>query len=340
MFRSILDFVKFIYILHSSLRLAYYLAYAKLKFVSYLFWNIKIWPRHSFLTDAFVPMKSDLDLTAYVSDFKSLKSYLKFYNLYKKFFPLIGELNIYTDECIRFIKKNCVNGYELERDPLLIRRFSLDLNSNKYFSREKAISYLLLALINDLHKIKRNPASRIKKWKYHFDHVNSSLSRHKINIKPLALNENSLIFSIITAIVNLTDPSSTKQAELLRSKIRIYLEFLPQANNTPNFIDFISPIIIDENADILCCFIEYLSIAVVALPTISESQFKIMTSQIDWVALRFLKQSYCEKDIKNAISTLENFTKIINQLNQKSEFEVAEILSKISAASEILNKRL
>lgn len=323
--------MKFINILHPLIRLAYLAAYAKLKFVSQIVWGIEIWPRHSFLTNAFIPLKSDLDLSAYVSNLDSLNSYLRYYRGYKKLLPFIGELNVYTPDTIDFIKSKDVNGFELERDPILVSRFNIDLSNKKYFSRGKAVSYLLMALVNDLHKLKADPKARLKKWNYHFAHVNSALLKHEISAKMVVLDEATLIFSIITAIVNLGSPASTKQAELLRTKIRFFLELLPQAESTPNFIDIVSPFIVDENADVYGYFVEYLATAGVALPVMSQFQFEIMSEQIKWVAFRYLKQSFSEAEIKIATKRIGELMTLVGSAQQ--------LLADLTLVSGLISKR-
>ena len=58
---SIVVFVKPKDIIHAILKIPYILAYAKVKFFSRVLWGIKVWPRHSYLTEAFIPFKSDLE---------------------------------------------------------------------------------------------------------------------------------------------------------------------------------------------------------------------------------------------------------------------------------------
>lgn len=312
------------------IRLAYLAVYAKLKFVSRVVWGIEIWPRHSFLTKAFIPLKSDLDLSAYVSNLDSLSSYLRYYRSCKKLFPFIGELNVYTPDSISFIKSKDVNGFELERDPILVSRFNIDLSNNRYFSREKAVSYLLMALVNDLHKLKADPNARLKKWNYHFDHVNTTLMERQISAKRAVLDEATLIFSIITTIVNLGNPASVKQAELLRAKIRLFLEFLPQAESTPNFIDVVSPIVTEENADVCGYFVEYLATTGAALPAMSPFHLGVMSEQIRWVAFRYLKQSFAEAEIKTAIKRISELKALV---------AAQELIADLSLVSQLISKR-
>lgn len=332
--------MKFINILHPLIRLAYIAAYAKLKFVSQIVWGIEIWPRHSFLTNAFIPLKSDLDLSAYVSNLDALNSYLLYYRGYKKLLPFIGELNVYTPDLINFIKNKDVNGFELERDPILVNRFRIELNNKKYFSREKAVSYLLMALVNDLHKLKTDPKARLKKWNYHFEHVNTTLLKHEIPARTAVLDEATLVFSIITTIVNLGNPTSIKQAELLRAKIRLFLELLPQAENTPNFIDIVSPIITNENADVYGYFVEYLATTGVPLPQLSQLQFEIMSEHIKWVAFRFLRQSFAEPEIKIALKRISELTGLAEQYQKTTSSLIAQdLVAYLSLVSELILKR-
>lgn len=329
--------MKLINVLHPLLRLPYILVFAKLKLVSQLIWGIELWPRHSYLTSAFIPTKSDLDLTAYVSNLDSLNSYLKYYSFMRKLVPFLGELSVYTEESVNYIKTHQTNGFELERDPILLSRFKIELNQ-KYFTREKAVSYLLMALINDLHKIVKNSDARIKKWKYHFAHVNTAFAEKGITAPRLEINESTLVFSVLTAVVNLSDVSSAEEAQGLRAKLKLFMEMTPKAEITLNFIDLVKPLMVQENTELFTYFIEYTSGIEGFVPKLTEPQFEISASQIDWVILRLLKQNFNSEIAAQSVKKLNSFKLFIDALSQKNpNLKTEESLSKINSALLIFN---
>lgn len=322
------------------LKLVYTITYGKLKIISYLFWGIEVWPRHSYLTSAFIPIKSDLDLSAYVYNLKRLGSYLKFYSLIRKLFPFVGELNIYTPESILYLKENTANGFELERDPFLLRKFNLDINNAKYYSKEMAISYLLMSLFNDFHKLVNNPSLRIKKWQYHIDHVNRAFAKYNISKINLEVNERALLYSILTAITNLSNVKSMEQAQILRAKLRIFSGFLPKSNEVLNFTDYVLPLLKQELSEVYCYFVEYLAEEELVPPSIDSKQIAILLNQMDWVAFRFLKQEFNSEAILLAQKKIKLFIKIIMLLKKLNpDYEISVSLKKMDLVTEILDKR-
>ena len=328
-------------IIHAVLRLPYILAYAKVKFLSRLLWGIKVWPRHSYLTEAFIPLRSDLDLSAYVTNSESIASFLKFYYFLKKIVPLLGEMHIYTPECIYILREHDFNGFDLERDPLLLAKFNLSLTQNKCFDSEKAISYLLMSLMSDLHKLRKNPGARLKKWKYHFEHVKAKLRTLSIDVEYLDLDESKLVFSIVTGITNLSRPKSSNEAMILRSRLWLNSGFIPGVSDTDRFLDLMGPSITQENVDVFCYFIEYLAHIPSKPEFVSEKQFKILMSQLDWVLFRYLKQNYSKASADFALAEIKVFRKIVEEFSSKNPlFEVFQGLKKMDSVAGVLQKRL
>lgn len=326
--------------IHTILRIPYVLAYTEVKFFSRLFWGIKIWPRHSFLTEAFIPFKSDLDLSAYIKNSESIASFLKFYNLLKTINPHLGEMHIYTPECINLLRENDFNGFDLERDPLLLEEFNLSL-SRKNFDCEKAISYLLMSLMSDLHKLRKNSGARLKKWKYHFRHVKDKLEMQSIYVKYLELDETKLLFSILTGITNLSQPKSADEAAILRSKLWMNSGFMTGVSETDRFLDLIGPSITQENVDVYCYFIEHLAHISSQPEIVSEKQFKILLSQLDWVLFKYLKQNYSKFSVEFALVEVRAFRKIVEKFALKCPLnEASQCLKKMDSVAEILQKRL
>ncbi|MEQ1722790.1 MAG: hypothetical protein ABL930_06410 [Pseudobdellovibrio sp.] len=255
----------------------------------------------------------------------------------RKIIPFLGELYIYDQNSIAFIKTYTGNGFELDRDPLFLKRFDIELSS-KSFGRNEAATYLLMALVNDLHKIAKDSDSRIKKWKYHFSHVNSVFSEKEIPGPRLEINEQTLVFSILSAIVNLSSPSSSNQATLLRAKLKLYIEILPKAEVTLNFIDLIKPLLSQENVELFTYFIEYTASIEGFTPLLTEPQFDTASSQIEWVILRLIRQGHTQSANVESINKLRSFKFFVERVFEKnSNLKPTDILEKIDAGLKVFN---
>lgn len=134
--------------------------------------DAEIWPRNSFLTSAFVPGKSDLDLTIVFKNKPSrseLVTTRRVLHTARGFFPLLGESNVYLLEDLSLVAV-CMNAFELARDPQLRARVQATAKQAEG-SRGDASIFLLRALESDLENLSTSPAQRKPKWEAHFKTV-------------------------------------------------------------------------------------------------------------------------------------------------------------------------
>lgn len=152
------------------LRVLYFLALAYLSAIIFirLRRSCQIWPRNSYLTKAFTPLKSDLDTTAYflkepnIKDLNALNACLRHV---KYLFPALGETNIW-DKDNAIIFTNISNPLELSRDPYLLRNLNIAPSSP---SIAEKLVYLLRLEEADLKNLVYHPETRKKKWQLHFE---------------------------------------------------------------------------------------------------------------------------------------------------------------------------
>jgi hypothetical protein len=155
-------------------RIPYSIAFDALQWLArhYSHGSFELWARNSFLTSAFVPGYSDLDLTVYfhktprTSETAQLKkSLLKF----KAIFPALGEINAY-DPFLSSLASEFANPYDLERDPLLCKR----LISRRARDPLVAGVFILRGLDSDAESLLKSPARRLPKWRAHFAAVGAA----------------------------------------------------------------------------------------------------------------------------------------------------------------------
>ena len=136
-----------------------------------------VWPRNSYLTNAFRPFFSDLDLTIWfqsapsVAELQRLRALLVFA---KKIFPALGETNAYDDR--RAVElASWSNRFEIERDPETYRRLSkLERLTTE---RAQRTAFLLRMLESDAKNLAFRPQQRWPKWRRHFEAVGIVVSR-------------------------------------------------------------------------------------------------------------------------------------------------------------------
>jgi len=212
-----------------------------------------LWARNSFLTDHFTPGLSDLDLTLYIDgDFEplKLKSFLKNLEDLRWVFPILGEVNVYSSSWTpHFI--DCVNYYELERDPQLQKKIGEGLKPNKF----QASIYLARMLESDLKNLSLYPALRRGKWMRHFSKV--KMSAGDITIRGIAekvVEGAGLDFSSVnTLMAYLKEYSPGKFAHEITHTKEVWLFF-------PNRIAYFHerfPELTENEAQIFKCAIEW-----------------------------------------------------------------------------------
>lgn len=140
----------------------------------------RLWGRNSYRSNNLVLFLSDLDLTL-ISDeplslaqLKPLKRILK---KTKRYFPFLGELNIY-DRKYFFQMHSFANPLELMRDPELISFFNLIFPKPSSLHKTAFLSQMFLF---DRHQIYSQPNLRTKKWRHHFELIGSPLLTQNLN---------------------------------------------------------------------------------------------------------------------------------------------------------------
>ena len=324
--------------LYFILKWPYQLTLVLIVFVARVIWNIEVWPRHSYVLKSFVPGKSDLDLSIYTNDNKKLKSFLKFYLILKKIIPFLGELAIYSPEIIQYLKKFDLNGFEISRDPILIKKFNLDVNKADNESIEKAFVYMLMLLINDFHKLKSNAKSRFPKWTQHFEQIKkSSFIDEKIKSN-LEINKELMLFSIFSALVILS--SSNKEPLQLRTRLRMYIDLLLD-NSLEDRDRWLRPLISDSQSQFYVYFVEYLCHVEATRPQLEDYELKYIVAQVDWFILKMLKYSVDTFNLNEDISRIEHVKKdLLIFTQQHPHIDLKIIFEKLNNCLEILKNRL
>lgn len=92
-----------------------------------------IWFRHSFCFDYWKFLKSDIDITIFFErTTKDLLAEIAYtHKQIKRFIPVIGEFVIFN-ETHKDILLNCVNTLELNRDPTLVKKYSIERQADHY----------------------------------------------------------------------------------------------------------------------------------------------------------------------------------------------------------------
>jgi hypothetical protein len=108
-----------------------------------------IWYRNSFYFGYWKFLSSDIDITIVFEHAhkKDIQKISRYHAYFRRFFPIIGELVIFSEAHQNAILK-CVNYYELQRDPILVKRYQLLKSPDEY---EKII-FLHKFLISNWHK--------------------------------------------------------------------------------------------------------------------------------------------------------------------------------------------
>ncbi len=92
-----------------------------------------IWYRNSLCFDYWVFLRSDIDITIVFE--KATKKLVEEVNythaLFRRYLPIIGELVIFS-EAHKLDLLTCVNGYELQRDPMLMEKYHLSKKPDHY----------------------------------------------------------------------------------------------------------------------------------------------------------------------------------------------------------------
>jgi len=132
----------------------------------------RVWARNSFLTDAFRPFKSDLDITIWLPSHTNdgiERELLRALRRIKRIFPALGEANVYCEEGFRrFIR--FANQFELRRDPPTCLRFQIPHLPVDIRNAQVSV-YLLRMLESNLHLLRSGWDGQQVKWQYHLRQV-------------------------------------------------------------------------------------------------------------------------------------------------------------------------
>jgi hypothetical protein len=143
--------------------------------------GLQCWARNSYHLNYLTPGISDIDFTILVPigiSREKTKTFLKYYYAIKKIAPIVGEVNIYHETDFSLIKQ-WLNKYEIQRDPLLASRFSL----NSSGPADKLV-YLLRMLESDRKNLKKSPFNRERKWNFHLGQV-ATMTSAKLSVKSI-----------------------------------------------------------------------------------------------------------------------------------------------------------
>ncbi len=140
--------------------------------------DVNFWIRNSFYQNYFKIFNSDLDLTAYFNNDDMFWEKIDIIQSKSKFFFIIKEINYYFPPLLSVALK-CINFWELKRDPLLIKKFSIEHNLNQ--SLTHSFVYLIRHLEASLKGkliLNRRDAD---KWSYHLKNSHYNLTHFKFN---------------------------------------------------------------------------------------------------------------------------------------------------------------
>jgi hypothetical protein len=148
----------------------YYLALIILKLRLSKIMGVEVWHRNSFKKGNYVFGLSDLDITILVPKIQYKKhsgEILSILKSHKKFFPFLGETNLYIPELIQ-VASASLNVFERLRDPIL--SFKLPPQTDHDPQIEKIV-FLLRMLNSDKEKLTNFSYLRQKKWKNHLQEL-------------------------------------------------------------------------------------------------------------------------------------------------------------------------
>lgn len=301
-----------------------------LKFISKVFLNIDVWPRHSYVNETFKPIKSDLDISIFIQTAAQGEQFHQIYKFFKRIFPFLGEVNSYTPETFDFLKKCPLNLYELYRDPILIKKLNSSFNSEKP-AVEKVLVYLHRLFMSDYEHLRANK-SRASKWKYHFNTINANLKHISESNPYLVFFETEILRSISAAIINLTFFDNKDVAELERTKFLMLSEYVSRKKDYPW-----APQLPHDFKMLAIYFPEYVCYFDFELPQINAKLVPIMLAEIEWFILINLRKCYRKEYREHGLKEIEMFFKLLTKLSsQHKSAQIEETQNKLAGCKAIL----
>ena len=293
-----------------------------------------VWPRNSFLTFAFRPLKSDLDLTVWLEAQPSSKTIAQLrwlLKINKVLFPILGESNVYIRPFAGFMA-GLVNRYELARDPELERMLKEDLTkkaaSSKALKRvttkraEKCV-FLLRMLEADLQNLRTAPKRRKQKWRMHLTSVGVKSDKNS----SIVAGENPIRKILETAFHFFEDSEFEKRAtDMVESYLQARSEGVPDHKVT------VTP-------ELLAIFPQRFCFLEVSKKLSGQALKEIFMAQVAWEIWGIMGQFPLLRQPKAVLVHLTSLKKCL-AVAGKTTSELEAAIIKISLALKNRNKTL
>lgn len=295
----------------SVLKLPFQVCFLLFKALAKICCSVEVTARHSFVANSFQPFKSDIDMTFFLESAEQELAMARLYRAGRRLFPYFGEYVRYNPRMISFLKQYPLNGYEIERDPALLARLGELNEAGLYFSNAYALTYLQAALLSDYKNLLHRPLSRVKKWRFHFDHVNRILKKN------LELDENDIIISVLTSLMRLSYSPDLQSGMIERAKIAVMLDYHHAGHNT---IDLKA---LAECEAYMWVYFPAVSASTGAVPPVlDERHIPIVMAQMDREILCILREPLKEAV---AIGRLENLNQALQKMSVKNSGEALDL---------------
>ncbi|MBX9766760.1 MAG: hypothetical protein K2X47_05765, partial [Bdellovibrionales bacterium] len=266
----------------------------------------EIWPRHSFLSNSFVPFVSDLDLTFWFAtkpDQGLFQRALRIFNRTKRVFPILGEINFYVaSEAPNLFE--LANLYEIRRDPILWTRLGFD---DRKADLNERIVFWLRCLDSDRKGLSSIPHFRQKKWAHYAELAQIPLSP-----------ELSFTSALKDGIATLVEFSDSERQTMLQNLLAHFSRNPSDEEDVPT----------TYCRDRWTFFPHRYCLGNTPLPILEEKRARIAYRQIAWEVwalwsqFRNLAEGAYEKDLANYILKLRTFVDQVISPKLPSESKV------------------
>ena len=285
---------------------------------------LKIWPRNSYILGTLICTLSDLDLTFYAHKKIDMELHSWRYKLLKKFLPFLGEINYYQSENINhFIEY--ANRYEIERDPIFIKKLNLELKKNSEFEE---MVFFLKVLQSDRDNLLYRPEIRKKKWHYHLLAFEWGLPKvlgleelSSLGLKKLS-EKNIEAKPFFNEYFSLSADSRENKNELYlnlskKGLLKEYILFYP--------FNWIGSSFYHESFD------HDLKL----LSTFSEAEGKLLIEQVRWELWGLFTQLLVTENKAHLLMHLENIKRLVKNLSDNLDIDkTIEAIDKLTSITE------
>jgi hypothetical protein len=246
----------------------------------------KVGYRNSVAFSCVEPFFSDLDITVICTDKQRSKA-KKLFQALKRLIPWLGELNLYSAENLQEAVKVC-NTYEMRRDPLLAKKFSSAQDAGK---AEKFV-FAFRMLNADWNTLNGRPATRQKKWSFHFGELGYAEMKEYSHRDVL-----SFLLKEIGAEDHL-------------EKILEFKEILSSTNRTPHFTEVSNPVIQALYFNNVCY--------VPPSPSLTQLQKEIILAQAKWEiwAMEVTRDAKPQIQVVHHINNIHKFLGLAELTNE------------------------